>query len=139
MTDYLKPLPNIDADNEDFWKGANEHRFLLHQCQNCKTYYYPAIECTTCEEMAPPMKWVESSGRGELFTWIVMHRQYHEGFADDLPYNVALVKLEEGPYYLTNVVDCDNQELRQGMPLEVTFDDVTNDVTLPRFRPVIAP
>ena len=135
MTGYLKPLPEIDADNEDFWKGAREHRFLLYQCQNCKTYYYPAIACTNCEELAPPMKWVESSGRGKLFTWIIMHRKYHDGFAEDVPYNVALVELAEGPYFLTNIVECENDRLKQGMGLDVTFEDVTEEITLPKFRP----
>ncbi len=66
MTGYLKPLPEIDAGNEDFWKGAREHRFLLYQCQTCKTYYYPAIACTTCEELAPPMEWVVAKARESM-------------------------------------------------------------------------
>lgn len=81
------------------------------------------------------MKWVESSGRGKLFTWIIMHRKYHDGFAEDVPYNVALVELAEGPYYLTNIVECENDRLEQGMGLDVTFEDVTEEITLPKFRP----
>lgn len=138
MTEYRKPLPEIDADTEEFWQGARDRRFLLYQCQNCRTYYYPAIECTACDELTPPMKWVESSGRGRLFTWVVMHRKYHDGFAEDVPYNVALVELEEGPYYLTNIVECENDKLEQGMDLEVTFEDVTEEITLPKFKPRIA-
>lgn len=138
MSDYLKPLPEIDADNEEFWNAAKERRLLLYQCQNCKRYYYPATECTACDNLKPPMKWVESSGRGKLFTWIVMHRKYHDGFADDVPYNVALVELDEGPYYLTNIVECEIDKLEQGMGLDVMFEDVTDDITLPKFKPRIA-
>lgn len=135
MTEYAKPLPDIDSDNKEFWNAAKEHRFLLYQCQGCKTFYYPDIECTRCEDLRPPMKWVDSSGRGKLFTWIVMHRKYHDGFADDVPYNVALVELEEGPFYLTNIVDCENDQLKQGMELDVTFEQVTDEIILPKFKP----
>ena len=138
MSGYRKPLPEIDGDNENFWEGAKDHRFLLYQCQNCKAYYYPAIQCTFCLELTPPMHWVAASGRGRLFTWIVMHREYHEGFAEDAPYNVALVELEEGPYYLTNIVDCPSSDLQQDMEVVVTFDDVTEEITLPKFKPKVA-
>ncbi len=132
---YAKPLPQVDAANREFWDAAREHRFLLYRCESCRTYYYPVMDCTTCDDIEPPMRWVEASGRANLFTWIVMHRPYHEGFRDDVPYNVALVKLDEGPFFLTNIVDCKDGDLKEGTPMEVHFDDVTEEVTLPKFRP----
>jgi uncharacterized OB-fold protein len=66
-----------------------------------------------------------------------MHRKYHDGFEDYVPYNVALVHLEEGPFFLTNVVGCSNEDLYAGMDLEVAFDKATDDVTLPKFKPAV--
>jgi uncharacterized OB-fold protein len=64
-----------------------------------------------------------------------MHRAYHPGFKADLPYNVAIIELEEGPRLVSNVVGCDLQEITLGLPVDVVFDDVTEGVTLPKFRP----
>jgi uncharacterized OB-fold protein len=75
------------------------------------------------------------SGRGTLFSYVIYHRPYHPGFKGELPYNVSIVELEEGPRMVTNIVGIANDELRIGMPVEVIFDDVTEDVTLPKFQP----
>jgi uncharacterized OB-fold protein len=78
--------------------------------------------------------WKPVSGKGTLFSFVVFHRPYHPGFKGDLPYNVSLVELDEGPRLLTNIVGIANDELRVGMSVEVVFDDVTEAVTLPKFR-----
>ena len=75
------------------------------------------------------------SGRGEIYSFIVVHRPQHPAFFADVPYNVAIVELEEGIRLHSNVVGCANEELRVGMPVEVVFDKVSDEVTLPRFRP----
>jgi len=64
----------------------------------------------------------------------VMHQAYHPGFADELPYAVVVVELEEGARMTTNVVDCPVGELRIGMPVEVVFEDATPEISLPKFR-----
>jgi uncharacterized OB-fold protein len=69
-----------------------------------------------------------------LFSFVIYHRLYHPGFKGDLPYNVSVVELGEGPRLLTNIVGTPNDELEVGMPVEVVFDDVTDEVTLPKFR-----
>jgi uncharacterized OB-fold protein len=137
MSAYMKPLPDVDVANSEFWRAAREQGFLLYRCSRCDSYYYPATDCTVCEDIEPEMRWVEASGRGTLYTWIVMHRKYHDGFEDDVPYNVALVHLEEGPFFLTNVVGCSNEDLYAGMDLEVAFEKATDDVTLPKFKPAV--
>lgn len=136
MSEYRKPLPNIDETNAEFWRAARQERFLLYYCTRCGTYYYPATDCTVCDDVEPEMRWVEVSGEGTLYTWIVMHRKYHDGFEEEVPYNVSLVQLKEGPFFLTNIVGCSNDDLRAGMNLEVVFEAVTDEVTLPKFRPI---
>jgi hypothetical protein len=75
------------------------------------------------------------SGKGSVHTFVIYHQVYHPAWKGDVPYNVAWIRLEEGPLLLSNVVGCKNEELFIEMPVEVVFDDVTDEVTLPRFRP----
>ena len=81
-------------------------------------------------------EWVAVSGRGTVTTWVVFHRKYFEAFAADLPYHVVRVQLDEGPRLTANLVGVRNDEIRVGMAVEVVFDDVTPEITLPRFRRV---
>jgi uncharacterized OB-fold protein len=139
MTDSSAPavlLPDVDEVNRPFWEAATGREFLLYTCANCQSRYYPATECTRCDDLSPPMSWQPASGRGRLISWIVMHRAYHDAFKDRVPYNVALVQVDEGPYFLTNIVGCDQADLRYEMPVAVEFEEVAPGVTLPRFRPL---
>jgi len=79
--------------------------------------------------------WLPVSGRGTVFSFAVMHQVYHPGFAAEVPYAVVLVALDEGPRMISNVVGCATSAIRVGMPLEVVFEPVSPDVTLPKFRP----
>ena len=81
-------------------------------------------------------EWSSVSGRGRVYTWTIFHQLYHPGFQNDVPYNVAVIKLDEGPQLVSNVVGCRNEDIKLDMPVEVVFDDVTDEVTLPKFRPV---
>jgi hypothetical protein len=129
------PLPEIDDSNREFWNAAKRGEFRLYTCGECGSRYYPAIECTRCSGLRPSMSWEPASGKGKLVSWIVMHKAYHEGFRDMLPYNVALVHLDEGPFFLTNITGVGDDALRYEMPVTVNFQPVTDEITLPRFKP----
>ena len=129
-------LPEVDEVNRPFWEAARRGEFLLYTCANCGSRYSPATDCTHCSDPAPPMSWRPAPGRGKLVSWIVMHRAYHDAFKQRVPYNVSLVQLDEGPYFLTNIVGCDNADLRYGMPVAAEFEEIAPGVTLPRFRPL---
>lgn len=75
------------------------------------------------------------SGRGKVFSYVVYHRVYHPGFADEVPYTVALVELEEGPRMISNIIGIPPDEVACEMPVQVIYEDVTDDVTLPKFAP----
>jgi uncharacterized OB-fold protein len=79
-------------------------------------------------------EWAKSSGRGKLFTWTVVTLPMHPAFADEVPYAVTLIEMEEGPRIVSRVVDVAPEDLYMDMPLEVIFEAVTDEVTLPRFR-----
>jgi hypothetical protein len=82
------------------------------------------------------VRWVRSAGRGTVYSFTVTHQNQAPGFRETLPYVLAVVELAEGPRLMTNVVECAPDAVRIGMAVEVVFDDVTPEVTLPTFRPV---
>jgi uncharacterized protein len=128
---YNKPLPRVDTLTAPFWAAAREGRLLLQHCPSCGDVRFPpGPVCPKC--LAGDQDWVEASGKGVLESWIDMHRAYWDGFKGDLPYRVCLVRLEEGPVVVSNLVD-KTENLRIGAPVRVVFDAVTEDVTLPKF------
>ena len=131
---YEKPLPYVDQVNRSFWEAAKRHELILQRCQQCGHFRYPPGEtCPSC--LSNRLVWVRVSGYSIVHTWTVFHRVYHPGFAGDVPYNVVAVELAEGPRMLAGLIDCKLEDIRIGMPVEVVFDDVTEEVTLPKFRP----
>ena len=133
-TDYAKTLPPITLGTSPFWEGTRQHKLKAYKCLNCGSYYWPAIDCMKCDHAR--MDWVEVTGRGEIYSFTIIHQVYHPAWKDDVPYNVCWVKLDEGPILISNVTGGNNNDLYIGMRVEAVFDDVTVEVTLPRFKPV---
>lgn len=134
MPEIKKQLPLITASNKAFWEAAWRHELVVYKCLNCGALYFQQVDCTACR--SPRMEWVKVSGRGEVFTFCIYHQPFHQAWKDDIPYNVAYVKLEEGPLLMTNIVGCENKDIYIGMPVEVVFEDITPEVTLPKFKSV---
>jgi uncharacterized OB-fold protein len=131
---YGRPLPRITPDNRPFWAAARRHELRLQRCAGCGQFRYPpAPVCPGC--LGEQAEWTRVSGRGTVTTWVVFHKLYFPAFAADLPYNVVQVELEEGPRLTANVVGVANDRIHVGLAVEVVFDDVTAEITLPRFRP----
>ncbi|MBI4338262.1 MAG: OB-fold domain-containing protein [Chloroflexi bacterium] len=132
-TEYPKPLPEVTEDSRPFWEGCQRHELLLQQCSRCGYRRYASPLCPQC--WSPEHQWVKACGRGVVYTWIVVHQRYHRAFEKDLPYNVTIVELEEGPRLMTNLVGIRNEDIRPGLPVEVAWDDMTKELTLPKFAP----
>jgi hypothetical protein len=135
MGEYQKPLPEINDENRPYWEAARRHELVLQKCLDCGQFRFPpARVCPRCLSMND--EWARVSGQGRVYTWTVFHQVYHPAFKDDVPYNVAVIRLDEGPQLISNIVNCKNEDIQMDMPVEVVFDDVTDEVTLPKFRPV---
>ena len=133
-TDYVKPLPVKTPENAPYWESAKAHALKLPRCSSCGRFRYPPAEhCPGC--LSDAAEWSEVSGKGTVYSFTIVHQRYDPSFADDLPYNVSVVELEEGPRLVTNVVGAENKDLRVGMPLTITYEDITDEFTLPKFRP----
>jgi uncharacterized OB-fold protein len=79
--------------------------------------------------------WELASGRGRVWSWVVAHPPILPAFQDRVPFNVAGIELDEGVRMIGNVMEIANEELHEGMPVEVTFEDVEDGVSLPQWRP----
>jgi uncharacterized OB-fold protein len=134
QTQVQVPLPRPSPISKPYWEAARRHELLLQRCAACKQYvFYPRLNCTNCGSRQ--LDWVTASGHGTVYTYTVARRPTHPSFAARTPYVIAIVELEEGPRMTTNIVDCDPDSVKIGMPVEATFEDVSPDVTLVVFRP----
>ena len=130
-----KPVPIPDSISAPFFDGARQGRLMLQCCAACGKWSFPVRErCPHC--FAAKLEWRQASGRGTLYTFAIMHQVMNPGFAGAVPYNIAQIDLEEGVRMTSNVVGIPNKALKIGMKLEAIFEDVGQDVSLPKFRPV---
>ncbi|MGO9450725.1 MAG: Zn-ribbon domain-containing OB-fold protein [Candidatus Binataceae bacterium] len=134
MASVTKPIPAITPDMAEFFAGASRGQLMVQKCEGCGDLHFPAHTlCSHC--LSTRASWVPVSGRGEIYSYNVMHQVYHPAFAADVPYAVVVVKLEEGPKYVSNLVGIKPDEIKIGMPVEVTFERMSDEVMLPKFRP----
>ena len=129
-----RPIPVPTPETLHFWEGTRDGRLLLQRCTACATAYFPprpfCPRCS-CREVAVE----EASGEGTLYSYVISHRP-HRAF--DGPYSIAVVELDEGPRMMTNIVGCEQtpEALELDMRVEVLFEPITDDITLPLFRPL---
>ena len=134
MSAPTKPLPQISPAMVPFFAAARRHQLVAQRCNGCGAFRFPARElCAHC--LSRDASWVPVSGRGTVFSVVVMHQAYHPGFAAEVPYAVVVVELDEGPRLISNVVGVEPHAITIGMPVEVVFENVSPEVTLPKFRP----
>ena len=134
MAEYKKPLPVLTPLSETFYKAAREHRLMLQRCQDCGKYvFYPRKYCPHC--LSDKLDWVQSSGKGKVYSYSVCLSNVPAEFTEDVPYVVAIVELEEGEWMLTNIIGCKPEDVRCEMPVEVVFEDVADNIALLKFRP----
>ena len=129
---YNKPLPVIDPLTKPFWDNARQNQLAVQSCNACGHLHIPPTPvCPSC--LSKDLIWKHVSGRGTLLSWVVFHRAYWPGFDADVPYQVCLVQLEEGPIVVSNLVATTDRDVEVGKPVRVIFDRVTEQLTLPKF------
>ena len=132
---YRKPIPVPTPETQFFWDKCKEHELWLQRCQACRhVFFYPRLHCPQC--LSDEVPGFRASGKGTLWTYMINHRAV-PGFEDDAPYAIAIVQLEEGPRMMSNIVGIENtpENLVLDMPLEVVFEDATEEISIPKFRP----
>src|ERR1700728_1357947 len=130
----IRALPDPDNASRHYWQSAADGRLVLQRCSACGAFqFYPRALCTAC---AGETEWVEASGRGTLYTFTIIRQNRSQAFAHLVPYAVGIVELDEGVRMMSNIVDCDVDQLEVGMALEVLLLKAADDVGLPFWRPV---
>ena len=130
-----KFLPRPTPETAPFWAGCREQKLLVQRCNDCgHNQFYPRILCTVCA--SDQVDWVAATGRGKVKSFTIVRRPVTAAYADDTPYVIALIELDEGPTMMSNVVQCDVDAVRIGMPVAVSFEAWSDDITMPLFRPV---
>ncbi len=129
-----KPIPTPTLETRPYWEGCRQHQLVIQRCANCQHYqFFPRIYCTKC--FSERVEWVTASGRAKVLSFTIVRRPVSPAFANEVPYVVALVTLEEGPQMMTNIVGCAPDEVTIGMLVEVTFEDWSETISIPKFRP----
>lgn len=135
--DLSKPLPLPTPQTQPFWDAAREHRLVAPRCADCgTTFLYPAPTCPTC--LGESFGWEQLSGRGVVYSCTVVRQALHPAFRAEVPYVFAIIELEEGMRMASNVIECDPEEVHPDQPVEVVFEEASETITLPKFRPVTA-
>ena len=126
------PLPRPTALSKPHWDGCREGKLRVQRCDDCGTHVFiPQTQCTSC--YSQKLKWVESSGRGSVYSCTTIHRPQRLEF--EVPYTVAIIELEEGWHMLSNVIGCPHEDIEVGLEVEVEFVRMSDDITLPMFKP----
>ena len=131
-----RPLPQPDEWSKGFWEACSQGRLEMQRCKACKRFrFFPRPGCPHCRSL--DWEYAPVSGRGSVYSWIVIHPPVMPAFQDKVPMAVVLVELEEDPELriVGNLFDCAADAIAFGMPVEVTFEKVADDVTLPQWQP----
>lgn len=126
------PQPALSQDTAFFWEGLKAGKLLIQRCSVCKILRHPpGPACTECHSL----EWdtLQASGRGHLFSFVIMHQPRHPAF--DYPHPVGLVELAEGVRLVAPLTGFEPGALAIGLPVVAVFDPVEGEHRLPKFRP----
>ena len=130
-----RPLPDPDETSVPFWEAAARGQIVIQRCASCEQVRHPPQPmCPSCNSF--DAEWTRVSGRGRVWSWVVVHPPVLPAFAEKTPYNVAVVELDEGVRMIGNLLGLANEDIVEGMPVEATFEDVEGDVSLPQWKPI---
>lgn len=132
-----RPLPHPTPETAPFWDACQQHELHIQRCTACGNHYFPPRPfCPRPDCASDAVEWVKASGRGTLHSYVINHRPA-PGFEEKTPYAIAVVELDEGPRLMTNILGVENtpENLVLDMPLEVTFEEISDAVTLYAFQP----
>lgn len=134
MSDWEKFKPVETEDSEPYWEYCEKKELRMQKCSSCgHVRFPPSVICPKC--LCEDSEWEKLSGQGKVFTYVIFHHAFYPGYADDVPYNTAIIELEEGPRMHTHIIECENGDIYIEMPVEVSFQKFEDDIIMPYFRP----
>ena len=138
MADYAGRLPVPTPESQPYWDGLKEHKLMLPTCDPCGPFFYPRPFCPEPGCFSWDIDWTEASGKGKVHTFVISHQPIppYNTPENAPPYVIAVIELDEGPRMMSNLIIDDPYETQVDMDVEIVYDDVTDEVTLPKFKPV---
>ena len=132
-----KPVPIPDQVTGEFWDATKEGRLMIQRCRTCAArYFYPRERCPEC--LSDDVEWTDVSGKGRVYSFIVVRQPGHPGFNEDVPYVYAVITLDEDVRMFGNIKGIDIDDVEIDMPVEVYFEQ-RGDQMLPQWKPKGAP
>lgn len=130
------PLPDTkDINYRDWWGFCKKHELVVQRCVDCGTFRHPPEPlCYNCQSFN--WEWHRVGSKGVVFSYVIPYYPVHPALKNRVPYNVVLVELPDAGRVrmLGNLLDCPNGEIQIGMLVEVAWEDVSDDVTLPQWK-----
>lgn len=132
---YLKPLPEILPETREYWEAAKRHDLLLQKCMDCgQIIYFPRFICFKC--LSENLGWFKASGYGIIYSYTIIRQPAHQSFEQDVPYVYAIIEVDEGSRMISNIVNIDPEKVKIGMKVKVIFEDVSREISIPKFEPI---
>jgi uncharacterized OB-fold protein len=126
----------MTPEAKPYWDGLKEHKLMMPKCEACGVvFFYPRVMCPDCHSRR--LTWIESSGKGKLYSFEIVQQRLNPNYKLPTPYVLAMIELEEGARLMSNLinVEADPRALKCDMPVEVVYEKLTDDITIPLFQP----
>ena len=128
----LRMRPVLGHDNKWWWDRINEGELPIQRCKQCGTLHHPPRPmCWKCQSLE--WDYIVSSGKGTVYSYVVMHRPQFPGY--EYPLVAAVIDLEEGTRIVSNLAGIEPADVEIGMAVEVSIENVDDELKLPLFRP----
>lgn len=133
MKEHCEAPVRPSALSLPFWEACKRNELVIQRCADCgAAIFYPKYYCAEC--LSGNLIWEKASGRGTIYTYTVVHSYAPSGFADSVPYVLAIVELEEGVRMMCNVINCREDQVVCGLPVKVLFPAPSGEWVLPQFE-----
>jgi uncharacterized OB-fold protein len=128
-----KPLPQLNRNSRPFWDAVRRNEFLLPKCEECgHRWFPPQPSCPNC--LSFHVNWKPAKETGKIWSKCRFHHVYFKSFAEDIPYSVVTVQLDEsGIFFTSNLLDVAYEGIEIGMPVRIVYDVVDDGTTLIKF------
>ncbi len=125
--------PEIDQDSAPYWESLRRHAAEIQKCETCGQFRFPpAPSCYYCGKAGGD--WERISGKGKIYSWIVVNHPVDKRLAGDVPFVVVLVELPEGPRIVGRLISCSKHEIERDLPVRAAYDDLDDELTLLNFK-----
>ena len=126
--------PQVDHDSLPYWRHLREHNARLQKCEKCSRFRFPPMpSCPYCGALGG--SWTPISGKGKVYTWMVIDHPIDPRLAAEVPFVIAMVELEEGPGVAGRMVGIEREQIKGDMPVKARYDDIASELTLLNFQP----